>query len=62
MNVIQVVLRLPPAINELGEYGLSLACQFYKNFNTKTHFIISDSNWVGKIKFRGLLLVKQLSA
>jgi hypothetical protein len=47
MLLLSVVPRLPPAIDGVGDYALSLARQLRKDFGIKTHFIIGDPAWAG---------------
>jgi hypothetical protein len=43
--VISIVPRLPPAIDGLSDYALSLARRLYVDFNIKSHFIVGDPTW-----------------
>lgn len=45
--LIQVVPRLPPAVDGLGDYALNLAHQLSKVFGIETHFIVGDPIWKG---------------
>lgn len=45
MEIIQVVPKLPPAIDGLGDYALNLARQLRQEFNQETHFVVGDPNW-----------------
>ena len=47
MVIIQIVPRLFPAIDGLGDYALNLARQLRKDFNIETHFIVGDPSWSG---------------
>lgn len=46
--VTVIVPRLPPAIDGLGDYGLSLAKQMRQDFGVQTEFIVGDPNWSGE--------------
>lgn len=46
--VISIVPRLPPAIDGLGDYALSLARQLYVDFSIKSRFIVGDPTWSKK--------------
>jgi hypothetical protein len=50
MAIIQIVPRLSPAIDGVGDYALNLARQLHKDYGITTHFLISDLNWTGAIK------------
>jgi hypothetical protein len=47
MLLLSIVPRLPPAIDGVGDYALSLARQLRKEFGIKTHFIVGDPAWAG---------------
>ena len=47
MLIIQIVPKLPPAIDGLGDYALNLARQFRKDFGIETHFIVGNPTWTG---------------
>ncbi len=44
---VQIVPKLPPAIDGLGDYALNLARPLYKGFGHKTVFIVCDPTWSG---------------
>lgn len=44
-NVIQIVPRLPPSIDGVGDYALNLARQLRLAFGTETQFIVGDPEW-----------------
>jgi len=52
MNIIQIVPRLPPVIDGVGDYALNLARQLPKDFNIQTHFIVGSSTWKGQLAAR----------
>jgi hypothetical protein len=47
-NITQIVPRLPPAIDGVGDYAANLAKRLHKNFGYRTHFVIGDSAWKEK--------------
>lgn len=47
MHIIQIVPRLPPAIDGVGDYAYCLAQQLRQDFGIQTHFIVGDPNWRG---------------
>ena len=56
--IVQVVPRLPPAIDGLGDYALSLAVQMRQDFGIETHFIVGDQKWVGGENIKGFHISK----
>lgn len=46
-TIIQIVPRLPPAIDGVGDYALNLAQQLYQDFGIETQFLVSDPSWIG---------------
>lgn len=52
-NITQLVPRLPPAIDGVGDYALKLACRLRQDFGIKTHFIVSDPTWTGATHIEG---------
>lgn len=61
MLVLSIVPRLPPAIDGVGDYALSLAHQLLQEFGVKTHFVISDLIWRRESQVE-VLTVSQLNA
>ena len=57
MIIIQIVPRLPPSVDGLGDYALSLAFQMRQDFGIETHFIVGDQKWVGDAHIEGGMLV-----
>ncbi len=47
MLTIQIVPKIFPAVDGVGDYALSLAHQLRQNFNIETHFIVGDLSWSG---------------
>ena len=58
MNIVQIVPRLPPAINGVGDYSLNLARQLRQDFKIETHFIVGDSSWEGLSEIEGFSISK----
>ena len=52
-TIIQIVPRLPPAIDGVGDYAFNLARQLRKDFNIQTHFIVGNPTWIGKLELDG---------
>ena len=61
MMIIQIVPRLFPAIDGLGDYALNLARQLHKDFKIATHFIVGDPTWSGSTQLQGFS-VSQVTA
>jgi hypothetical protein len=53
MTLVQIVPRLPPSINGLGDYALSLARRLRSEFGIRTHFIVGDDSWDGADSIEG---------
>lgn len=51
-----IVPRLPPSIDGLGDYGLSLAKQLRQEFGVQTTFIVGDPNWKGSSVTDGFVI------
>jgi hypothetical protein len=45
--LVQIVPRLPPAIDGLGDYALNIARQLHGRFGVESRFIVGDSSWNG---------------
>lgn len=58
MKIIQIVPRLPPATDGLGDYALSLALQMRQYFDINTHFIVGDQTWIGEAHIHGFNISK----
>lgn len=56
MNLIQIVPRLPPATDGVGDYALNLAHQLRQDFEIKTHFIVGDRTWHKLEKLESFLI------
>jgi hypothetical protein len=55
-KIIQIVPRLPPAIDGVGDYALNLAHQLRKDFRVQTHFIVGNPTWTGELELDGFLI------
>ena len=53
IKIIQIVPRLPPAIDGIGDYALQLACQLRHHFQIDTHFVVGDPRWQGNLEIEG---------
>ena len=53
MQIIQIVPRLPPAIDGVGDYAYLLARQIRQDFGIQTHFVVSDPDWSGSSDLDG---------
>ena len=51
--LVQIVPRLPPAIDGLGDYALNLARQLRQDFGIATHFLVGDPTWIGNPEIEG---------
>jgi hypothetical protein len=60
MVTIQIVPRLFPSIDGVGDYALSLAHRLNRDFNIKTHFLVGDPKWRGDQEVDGFK-ISQLS-
>jgi hypothetical protein len=58
MTIIQIVPRLPPAIDGVGDYALSLARQLRLDYGIDTHFIIGDPTWPEMEQIEGFQTTK----
>ena len=52
-QIIQIVTRLPPAIDGIGDYSLFLARQLREDSDIDTHFIVGDPEWAGPTEIEG---------
>src|SRR4051812_530316 len=52
-SIVQIVPKLPPAINGLGDYALNLARQLRKDLGIDTQFIVGEPTWEGKREIEG---------
>jgi hypothetical protein len=52
-KVIQLVPRLPPVVDGLGDYALLLARKLRETFGIHTHFLVGDPDWTGPLELEG---------
>ena len=60
-RITSIVPRLPPAVDGLGDYGLSLARHLRTEFGLVTDFVVGEPNWAGVAKIEDFE-VKQVTA
>jgi hypothetical protein len=53
MTLVQIVPRLPPATDGLGDYALSLARELRADFGIDSRFIVCDTAWTGHDRIEG---------
>lgn len=53
MLTIQIVPKIFPAVDGVGDYALNLAHQIRQNFDIETHFIVGDPTWSGSNEVDG---------
>ncbi len=58
MKIIQIVPRLPPAIDGIGDYAINLATQLRDQFEIETHFIVGDPQWQNEKEVDGFEITK----
>lgn len=58
INIIQIIPRLPPATDGVGDYALNLANQLRQDRSIQTHFIVCDRNWRGENTIDGFSISK----
>ena len=58
MRLITIVTGLPPRIDGVGDYALSLARQIRKDAGVETHFIVGDPAWDGPSVIEGFEVSK----
>src|SRR5260370_5934535 len=47
MKLIAIVPRIPPVVDGVGDYALSLARLLRDNVGVTTQFIVTDADWTG---------------
>lgn len=52
-KVLTIVTGLPPAIDGVGDYALSLAKQMRQDFSVDTEFLVGNPNWTGETCLEG---------
>lgn len=58
MKIIQIVPRIFPAIDGVGDYALNLAHKLRELFAIETHFVVGDPAWMGKSEVDGFAISK----
>jgi hypothetical protein len=58
MKIISIVPRLPPEIDGVGNYALSLAQQLRQDHGIQTCFLVGDPNWPGEQEVHGFSVLK----
>ncbi|MEQ8463062.1 glycosyltransferase family 1 protein [Coleofasciculus sp. E1-EBD-02] len=54
--LVQIVPRLPPAVDGLGDYSLNLARQLRQDCEIETHFVVGDPGWTGATEIEGFTI------
>lgn len=65
MSLTQIVPRLPPSVDGVGDYAISLTWKLHKDYGYQTHFIVADSSWSGDLQseaFSASSIVERSSA
>ena len=47
MKILQIVPKLPPSIDGVGDYAFNLALGLKSYSNIQTEFLVGDSKWKG---------------
>lgn len=58
MNIIQIVPRIFPAVDGVGDYALNLAYKLRELFDIETHFVVGDPDWNGEMEVDGFAVSK----
>ena len=53
MEIIQIVPKLPPSIDGVGDHALNLAQELRKRYGIESKFIVCDSTWNGAKEVEG---------
>lgn len=63
-KIIQIVPKLPPTIDGVGDYSLNLARQLREDFSIETCFVVGSPTWFGSCELEGfpILQVKKCSS
>jgi hypothetical protein len=56
--IIQIVPRLAPSIDGIGDYALNLARELRSKYAVETHFIVGDCEWQGNLEIEGFRVRK----
>jgi hypothetical protein len=57
-KVIQIVPRLPPNTDGIGDYALNLGHELKRAYGIETNFIVGDSEWNGGKEVGGFITRK----
>lgn len=57
-SILTILPRLYPAVDGVGDYGLSLAIELRDRHNLSTSFIVGDPNWQGDNSIEGIGIAK----
>ena len=57
-RLIQIVPKLPPSIDGLGDYALNLARELRKRHGVETSFVVGNSDWRGASEINGFTIQK----
>ncbi|MBD1873992.1 glycosyltransferase family 1 protein [Nodosilinea sp. FACHB-131] len=52
-EICQIVPRLSPSVDGVGDYALNLAHQLRSDFDINTNFVVCDPAWVGDKQLKG---------
>ena len=58
LEILQIVPRLPPAINGVGDYAYLLARQLRAAHNIHTRFLVCDPSWEGELEIEAFSVEK----
>ena len=58
MQIIQIVPKLPPAIDGIGDYALNLACELREIYQIDTLFVVGDCHWQGSKVIEGFRVIQ----
>ncbi|WP_036479477.1 hypothetical protein [Myxosarcina sp. GI1] len=61
-KIIQIVPRVPPATDGVGDYALNLARKLRQDREIDTHFIVGDRTWTGANTLEGFSISKLTSS
>jgi hypothetical protein len=53
MHLLAIIPRLPPLVDGIGDYALSLARVLRQDIGIETHFIVTDPNWADAGELQG---------
>jgi hypothetical protein len=57
-QVISIIPRLPPVVDGIGDYALSLACALRERRGVETSFVVGDPAWAGPERVEGFAVRK----